>query len=253
MAKNINSAFRIREILNSVKEKAITKITHDVWGEAFNISEKNIQKKVFTVSRCLADLHDEVELVRNDMLTLGYTSNLYEPSLNKCNGIFSVQSIMGKWQPLKLQITPDIIIALGFCSEIIPNEEDLIEQASLDELSGLAGDLRETLKDSVLPPYTKSIIEKHLSKIEGAISSYRAVGAKALEDVMQSAYGEIVANETVLQKEKGSEELSKLSKLWQKTKEVLDGAVSINKRIGAVQGMTKKGQKLIEFLQDLNV
>ncbi len=251
MAKNINSAYRIKEILDSTKSKNDKTPAYEVWAEIFDLSENDQHKRNFCISRCLADLHDEVEHVRSEMLKAGYTSNLYEPTLNKCNAIFAVQHIPGQWAQPKQQITPEVSTVLGFCSEVLPNEEDLVDQTSLEELRKMASELRETLKDSTLAPYLKNIIEKHLSKIEEAISSYRAVGAKALEEVMQSAYGEVISNEEIFKEAKGSEELSKLSALWQKTKSVLDGVVSVNKRIGGVQGMAEKGQSLLELIQNL--
>jgi len=211
MAQNINSAFRIRQILNIVKSKPDKTPTHEVWAEIFSIEETDINKKNFRISRCLADLHDEIEFVRNEMIKIGFTQNLYEPSLNKCNSLIAVQLLAGQWASPKQQITPEVIIALGFCSEILPNEEELIDQTSLDELSKMAVNLREMLKESTLPAYTIIIIEKHLSKIEEAISSYKAVGAKALEDVMQSAYGEVIASEGVFNEAGNSKELAMLS------------------------------------------
>ena len=253
MPKNINSAYRIREILNAAKGKQDKTPVHEVWADIFQIEEKDQHKKNFAISRCLADLHDEVELVRSEMIKLGFSDNLYASSLNKCNSVFAVQTVMGQWQSPKQQITPEVPIVLGFCSEILPNEEDLVDKENLDELKRMASDLRECLNTSELPTYTKSIIEKHLGKIEEAITKYKAVGAKALEEVMQSAYGEVVANETVFEEARGSEELGKLSAMWQKTKSVLDGVVSINKRLGACQGMAEKGLRVIEFLEHINL
>ncbi|EKT4488261.1 MULTISPECIES: hypothetical protein [Shewanella] len=251
MAKNINSAYRIKSILDKVKGKADKTPAHEVWSEVFGLNESDQHKRNFAISRCLADLHDEVEVIRGEMLKAGYTSSLYEPSLNKCNATFAVQLIPGHWAQSKQQITPEVLTVLGFCSEILPNEEELIDQSSLDELRKMAVELREALRGSTLPPYTQNIIEKHLSKIEEAISSYKAVGAKALEEVVQSAYGEVILNEGVFKEAKGSEELNKLSSIWQKTKNLLDGVVSANKRIAGVQGMAEKGQSLLEFIQGL--
>ena len=251
MAKNINSAYRIKEILDSVKTKADNLPAHAVWSEIFGLIETDQRKKNFSISRCLADLHDEVEHVRNEMLKAGYTPDLYAPTLNKCNSIIAVEYIPGQWAQPKHQITPEVSTILGFCSEILPNEENLVDPICLEELRQMAANLRELLSKSNLPTFTINIIEKHLSKIEEAISSYSIVGAKALEEVMQSAYGEVIANEEVFKGAKGSEELTKLSNIWQKTKSVLDGVVSANKLIGAAQGMAEKGQSLIEFIQGL--
>ncbi len=253
MPKNINSAYRVRELINEVIGKQAKTPVHEVWAEAFGIEEPDQHKKNFALSRCLADLHDEVESIRLEMEKLGYSENLYSSSLNKCNAVFAVQSLMAAWQAPKQQITPEVTIALGFCSEILPNEEDLIADESLAELKQMASDLRDCLNESSLPAYTQKIIEKHLVKIEEALAKYKAVGSKALEEVMQSAYGEVIANEAAFEEAKGSEELSKLSSMWQKTKSILDGVVDANKRIGAVQGMAEKGQKIIEFLQNFNV
>ncbi|WP_445357599.1 hypothetical protein ACJJIC_18415 [Microbulbifer sp. ANSA002] len=251
MAKNINSAYRIKSILDKVKSKADKTPANEVWSEVFGLNEPDQHKKNFAISRCLADLHDEVELIRSEMLKAGYTKSLYEPSLNQCNATFAVQFITGQWAQPKNQITQEVLTVLGFCSEILPNEEGLIDQMSLDELRKMAADLREALSDSKLPSYTINIIEKHLSKIEEAISAYQAVGIKALKEVIHSAYGEVISNEEVFKEAKGSKEVNKLSSIWQKTRNVLDGVVSADKRIGGVQGMTEKGQNILEFIQGL--
>lgn len=253
MTKHINSAYRIKEILNSISKNSDKAPLLDIWGDIFSIKETDRQRKSFAISRCLADLHDEVEFVRSEMMKLGYSEYLYSPSLTKCNAIFSAQMLMGEWHQLKQQLTPEVPIALGFCSEVLPNEETLIEDQSLEELRKMASELRSSLVDSILPAHTKNIIEKHIDKIEDAIAVYVAVGARGLEDALQSAYGEVISNESVFKDAKGSEELGKLSQMWQKTKSILDGVVDANKRLGATQGMAEKGLKVIEFLKDLNV
>lgn len=253
MAKNINSAYRIKEILSIASKKPDKAPMHEIWAEIFSITESDQHKKNFAISRCLADLHDEVELVRAEMLKLEYSTELYSPSLNKCNTIFAVQSVMGQWAQLKNQLTPEVPVTLGFCSEILPNEEELIDSASLGELGQMAAELRKSLGNSSLPTYTINIIEKHLNKIEEAISKYRAIGAKALDEVMQAAYGEVIASEAVFNEAKGSEEIGRLSQIWQKTKSALDGVVDVNKRLGAVQGVAEKGMKALEFIDKFNV
>ncbi|EKB1967593.1 hypothetical protein HJ107_24295 [Vibrio parahaemolyticus] len=253
MAVNINSAYRVREILKTISTKPDKAPSHQVWAEVFKIEETDASKKNFRISRCLADLHDEVELIRSEMVKLGYSPELYNSSLNSCNNVFAVQLVTSQWSSPKQHIKPEVLVVLGFCSEILPNEEELVDLTNLEELSVMATELKSMLANSTLPPYTILIIEKHLSKIEEAISKYRAVGAKALEDVVQSAYGEVIANEGVFKDAKGSPEVNKLSVMWQKTKSVLDGVVSADKRLGAAQGMAQKGNELIEFIQNINV
>ncbi|OXX66858.1 hypothetical protein, partial [Vibrio sp. V03_P4A6T147] len=246
MARNINSAFRVREILQSVVSKPDQVVGSEVWAEVFDIKEVDSSRKNFRISRCLADLHDEVEQIRVEMLKLGYSADLYDSSLNSCNIAFAVNLIGNSWVSAKQNIKPEVILALGFCSEILPNEEELVDLENLEQLALMASELRSELSNSSLPAYTLHIIEKHLSKIEEAISKYRAIGAKALEDVVHSAYGEVIANDKIFKEAQGSSELHKLSIIWQKTKSVLDGVVSADKRLGAAQGMAQKGHELLE-------
>lgn len=252
MAVNINSAYRVREILKTISTKPDQVPSHQVWAEVFKIEESDAHKKNFIISRCLADLHDEVELIRSEMLKLGYSPELYNPSLNSCNNVFAVQLVTSHWSSPKQYIKSEVLTVLGFCSEILPNEEELVDLTNLEELAAMATELKSMLPNSTLPAHTIHIIEKHINKIEEAISKYRAVGAKALEDVVRSAYGEVIANEGVFKEAKSSPEVNKLSIMWQKTKSVLDGVVSAEKRLGAVQGMAQKGSELIELIQNIN-
>lgn len=253
MPQNINAAYRVKEILNRVSKKPDKTPVHEIWAEVFSIVESDQHKKNAAIARCLADLHDEVELIRSEMLKLDYSSHLYSESLDKCNTIFAVQFVMGQWAQLKNQFTPEVPIALGFCSEILPDEETLVDRASLNELAKMASELRASLKNSKLPTYTINIIEKHLNKIEEAISKYTAVGAKALENAIQAAYGEVLDNNAAFTEAKGSVEIGRLSQIWQKTKSVLDGVVDTNKRLGAVQGMAEKASKFLEIIENISI
>jgi hypothetical protein len=77
---------------------------------------------------------------------------------------------MGQWNQIKQYLTPEVTIALGFCSEIMPDEEKNIDLTDLQDLKELAAALRSSLEESKLPPHIRSIIEKHLSKLEEALA-----------------------------------------------------------------------------------
>lgn len=251
MAVHINSAYRVREVLKMISKKPDKTPCHEVWAEVFKIEESDLSRKNFRISRCLADLHDEVELVRSEMLKLEYSPELYASSLNSCNSIFAVQQVTGQIVSLKQNIKPEVLITLGFCSEILPNEEELIDVTNLDELAKMATELKAKLASSTLPQYTISIIEKHLNKIEEAISKYRAVGSKAFSEVIQSAYGEVIDNGDIFKESKDTPEVQGLANMWQKAQTVLDGVVSANKRLGAAEGMANRGADMIEFIQNI--
>ena len=63
--------YEINNKIETVNSKPDKTPVHEVWAEVFSLDEKNQSNKNFSISRCLADLHDEVELVRIEMQRLG--------------------------------------------------------------------------------------------------------------------------------------------------------------------------------------
>jgi hypothetical protein len=249
MAKNINSAYRVREILKLVSSQNDKLKVNEVWSSIFGLEEKNPAKVNSTLSRLLADLHDEVESTREDMFALEYSNELFSPSLDKCNQIFSPHLLMATWQSVKQQLNPEVINTLGFCSEILPNEEDLVDIKQLEELKDLALKLRESLANSTLPKHVLRTVKKHLVKIEDALILYKISGIKEFGEALQAACGEVVTNEELHDPQIiKTEEVSLLKKTWSKSKEIMDGVVSAEKRISAVNKVAEKSQGLIEYI-----
>ena len=217
MSENKNSALRIKNLLEQARSIP-NKPVAEVWKEIFNINVEDNNKLHFEVSRCLNLLHDEVEFLRGEMKETNYSAYLYDPSINKINQIIGVHTITASWDGYQKQITPEIILCLGFCSEILPPDEKDVSEEEIGEIIELVNSLEENLIDSDLPPYTKRIIRKHIDKIKDALESYTIIGAKAFNDVVQAAYGEVIDNAAIFEESKDSKEVAGLAKVWQKVK-----------------------------------
>lgn len=250
MSKNKNSASRIKQLLE--KAKAIpNKGVSEVWKEIFKIETDNNNKLYFEVSRCLNLLHDEIEFMRTEMASTEYSAYLYDPFLNKINQIIGVHTITSSWDGYQKQITPEIILCLGFCSEILPPDEKEIPEEQIEEITNLVQSLESSITDSELPAYTKRIINKHITNIREAIESYTVVGAKAFNEVVQAAYGEVIDNASIFEESKASKEITSLATIWQKVKVVSDGAVIVEKGVSATQKLAEHTTKAIEYIQGL--
>jgi len=248
MPNKINAAYRVRELLIQV-QKQPNKNVGELWADLFNISETNQNKRNFEVSRCLNQLHEEIELIRDQMLETQFSESLYTPLLNRANNVVAVQNIPGTWDSYKTQITPELILCLGYCSEILDSEENEISDEQIKEILDLLQPLEEKLGESSLPPYTTKIIRKHIEKIKGAIHSYPIIGAKALNEVVQSAYGEVVDNIAIFEESKETEEVKTISKVWQKVKEVSDAASTVEKGVSSAFKLVDKASKALEYFQ----
>ncbi len=250
MSENKNAALRIKHLLEKATNTRNNSVA-DSWKSVFDIDVANNNKLFFEVSSCLNLLHGEIEFLRREMSETNYSSYLYDPVLDRVNQIIDLHAINSSWEPYRTQITPDIILCLGFCSEILPSDEKEIAEEEIKEIHDLLGSLEISIADSNLSSYTKRIIHKHITKIKEALMSYAIVGARAFNEVVQAAYGEVIDNITVFEESKDKPEVSNLVKIWQKIKVVSDNAVIIEKGLSASQKITEYTSKAIEYIQEL--
>jgi len=246
--KNINSAYRVRLILKKASSIRDQEKVHSVWNQALDINEDDLQKRRVLVSRCLGDLHEEVESIKSDMEGTGYSQNLYLSALNNCNSIFSVQHLESQWQGPKKNLTDNLFTVLGFCSEILPNEENEVNQQSLDELAALTLQMKEMLSVSELGAGVKRIIESQINNMDEALSKYRSVGARAFNSALQSAVGEVVLSEDVLKSASNTPEVGKLKEMYRKLSEVARSVSEVNSGVDTVVSISNKVSGIIAIL-----
>lgn len=250
MSENKNSAFRIKLLLEQAK-RLNTKKTMEVWVDVFKIKNTDNHKIQFEVSRCLNILHDEVELLRSEMKRTEFSNYLYDSSFNRINNIIGINALNAEWEPYKKQIMPEVVLCLGFCSEILPPDEADIPTQELEEIEQLLSSLESSIEDSSLPSYTKRIIQKHIVNIKQAMESYTIVGARAFNKVVQSAYGEVIDNVAVFEESKTDKNIGKLATIWKKVKAVSDASVVVEKGMSASGKIAEHSIKAIEFIQNL--
>jgi hypothetical protein len=63
VSTNINSAFRIRSVLEKIRKYPATAKVHYVWSELFSIERKDISLMNFAIAGRLSKLHQERELL----------------------------------------------------------------------------------------------------------------------------------------------------------------------------------------------
>ncbi len=251
MAENKNAALRIKKILNEAKSIQETS-TVEVWKKILELDEPNGNKVQFSISPKLHLLHEEIEMLRMQMEETEYSSFLYSPYLDRCNHIVGVHTLTSTWESYRKQISPEVILSLSFCSEILPADENAIPDEDLSEIEKSLSELKVLLENSNIPQYTQSIVKKHIDKIQTALGSYKIKGAKVLNEVVQSAYGEIIDSQSVFEESKGALEISKLGKIWLKVKNVSDAAVVIDKGASAIGRLPEYTTKAIEFIQNMS-
>jgi len=115
-------------------------------------------------------MHEELERVRLLMQKKGYSPYLYEPYLDRLNNAISVDHIQANWVSVKQHFSgPEAILCLGFCYEIIDNEESDISKEDIEEINNLIKKSQSILENSQLPKAVIDILSKTINQLETAI------------------------------------------------------------------------------------
>ncbi len=190
----------------------------------------------------------ELELVRAGMAKADFSEGLYAPALNAVESALSPLLLPATWNQVRSNLSTETLLALGFCSEILPDEESEIPLVELQAIEGLVAELEGLLRNSSLPPRLQAVLRHHVELMRQALAEYPIAGAKALREAARSGLGELVeVREAVVENNK-SAEVSKLAQAWKQLNTAADAALKADKllQLGQrawhlVEGMFQSG------------
>lgn len=233
MPQNRNSASRLYAFLKSLPGHAENTQILSAWASALQIKESDTSREARLVTERLAALSKELDLIREGMRHADFSAHLYTKALTAFDTAFSPMYLSSTWNHVRQQLKPEHMLALQFCAEILPDEEDEIPQADLDEITSLLAELDELVANSDgLPVQLRKLIENQVKEVKVALASYTIAGAKVLREAVRSSYGELVEAKEVIAKHRDSPEVSKLAEVWSKVNLAADTALKID---GVVQ------------------
>ncbi|MGR0481401.1 MAG: hypothetical protein ACTFAL_08385 [Candidatus Electronema sp. V4] len=248
MANRINSASRVLEILRKVKVKQDKEKIFEAWSSVFMIDGKEYNKINFEIARNLDQLHGEVEMIRSYMLSTVFEENLYSTYLDRVNNVLAVHLLPQECKDIKNSIHDEILLSLGFCKYILPDEGVLVNDEDITELHSLLSSLELSLSDSTLPDYTKKIIQNNIDRIKSALRSYTIIGVKAFNSVTDSSIGEVVRNQAVFVDTNDPETVTKFSMVLHKLTSITEKIMKADGAITAGKNFVHYGAKALEFL-----
>jgi len=229
MPQNINSASRLVALLRKIPSYPENTQAVEVWAILFGVNATNPNKKSGEVSERLNAMYRELEVVRDQMAKANYSEKLYWPATEKVENALSMMLLPGSWNNARQYLTAETLIALEFCSEILPDEEAQITSEELAEIDTRIEELSALLSDSQLPERLRALIEHHILLIRRAITEYPIAGARVLREAGRTALGEIIEVKESFDANCDAHEMIKLGALWKKVNEAADIALKAEK------------------------
>lgn len=230
MYKHINSASRIHAILQAAVNQS-DKAIWAVWADVFGVKGESDTATAELVLERLHWFHIELQLLQSQVEHASCSKHLYEGALARIRSIASPLNLPAAWQSARGNLSADVLLAVAFLNEILPNEESAIDPSEFLEITAQVNELEGLLSDSDLPEALLRLITHHLRLIRRALEQYKYFGAKALVDARREALGEIVEYKEVIEAANGRDEVSRLGKIWKHVNTAADSAIKIDKAI----------------------
>jgi hypothetical protein len=138
MLKNLNSAARLFRIIERHSTQPDGKPATEAWAELLGVTETHPHKRVIAVGELIHAMYRELELASNGLASIKLSKYLYESAFSKIETSLSPLLLSATWGSVRQYFTPEVVTALAFCVEILPNEESEI---SIEELSSIRNKL----------------------------------------------------------------------------------------------------------------
>ena len=231
MPKNNNSASRLHGLFSQLHSHTDQKQVLTCWVQAFGISDSTPKRQAIEVAKRLESVNRELDLVRNVMGQATYSPSLYENAISAFEEAASPMLLSQPWNNVRQYLTPQNLLSLEFCSEILPDEESVISSEELTEILALVSEIRNAAQSDSIPASLRALLLHHVELIERAVAAYPITGIKALREAAQTGLGELVESKDVVTEHRNTAEVSKLAKAWKKVGEVADGALKVDKLV----------------------
>lgn len=242
MGKNLNSATRLLRILEKASEYQHNAQVLDTWAKLLGVVVTN--RRAVAVGELIHAMHQELDLAAAGLAGANFSKILYESAFTRVELAISPMLLSATWDQVRQYLTPEVLTALAFCTEILPDEENQISAEDLVSIKEKVNELRVTVADADTPPRLRQLIQHHIELIDRALSEYLVVGAKALREAGRTALGEMIEVKDELAPVKSSPAVSKLESAWATVNKAADIALK-GEKIGQL------GQKAWESLASL--
>ena len=167
-------------------------------------------------------LHNEILQAKEVMSATQYSPQLYKDAFQRLEQALYFETLMSGWGAFRNYITTEALLALKWCVETMPKDEQLIDEKDLMGLVADLEDLKKKLSGKELPTEVCVFVMHQIEILERAIRDYRIIGMKAFADAQDVAIMDIVQNNEIVKSDPKNEALIKLGTIWQKVRRYIN-------------------------------
>lgn len=221
-----------------------------VWASVLGLDADRAPDDPHEVTARLQQIRREIDILEAAMRGTTFSSGLYAPYLENVRRMVSVPNISAGWSQYVHFGNAETLLALRYCAEILESEEAISHedmQALLDEIHQFRTDITE--RD--ISAAAKEFLLHQLAIMEEGIQGYPIQGGRIIKDAFKRGVGDAVTVEESVMHEAGTEQISRLKKLWKGLQAGTKGVADLEKLASNIVSLLEKGSAIVESASKL--
>ena len=245
-----NSAARLHALFSKACPAKDKETARAVWARVLGmpgIIERTDRVQTTNLIRRLVLMANELDRVRAFAQSAALPPRLWANQLDSLQAALGLGSIEANWSPNR--ITPDALLALDWCAERMPAEEEIeIAEGELLKIRETVEDVWTIVADSALPAELRLELLRILNDLRDAIESARIVGPLDVRRRVVEAEATLQHLEPVLQPFEREPALSKLRALLDRVRQFGPYVASLARSMETVAKIADSGHKILKLV-----
>ncbi len=238
-----NPAKRILNLVHQIKAMPDQQPMGEAWGEVLGLDQEVARLDSHEVYEKLRFVRNELDLLQKLMRGTTFSSDLYEPYLQRVRNTIAVNNLASPWGNFKSNLHDDTILALKYCSDILPSEPD-IDPTELENILSSIHEIKLEIENSSLSKGMYEFLLGQLAIIENAIQNYPIAGGSAIKKAFTEGLADWAAHADDISSatNEDTEKSSKVYGVWGSLKVAGEEFVKADRMANSLMGLVNKGQ-----------
>jgi len=186
----INAASRVAAFLLQLRGQSSGQATFHVWATVLGVAGDDFTLRREVIKR-LPLLSDQIERVQQGMTLLDFSTELFAPYLDSMFRWSNTFNLDSAWNGYAGNITNEWILALRWCSEVMPHEEERIGDEDISFWVSRIEELLASISAAGLPQEIQKVMNTHLQQLRDALRSYQLSGLQSIEQSLLQAEADL--------------------------------------------------------------
>ncbi|MDR6521637.1 hypothetical protein J2789_004324 [Variovorax paradoxus] len=248
-SQDSNPAARISRLIAKALPISVKRTSLDAWAAALDVPDGPGLERDHEVVQLLSDCVEELRLLVLQLRQLGVPDGLYAPYIDRLKKAFSAANLTNPWgATVGNFLNSDVMLALAWCSHVVPEDEATATGEELASLADLLGELEAALQAPGLPEYVRATFVRHLVGMRRAIRLAPLRGTGSLKEASRTILADMNIDKDEIRAAAATADKSTmhhlggtLYKAWKKTAELA----------GDGEKIAKAGKQLVDFVSDV--